>query len=183
MKEDAVDLASSSYRFQWTTELLDKVKRVKELQTEVFEGKYGTKLEILDMTSEEASLEIRSDIRKPELTFRQWMKDEKDAAILADALEFTDEPEMQWLAIYFFMKTETSMADMIMGNREMAMTELLSSNHALQIFVVDSKMRREIAIAPKDAQEVLKTGGGATLLYCHSWKQYVDAIIAAIGTS
>ncbi|KAA6324438.1 MAG: hypothetical protein EZS28_054188 [Streblomastix strix] len=38
-------------------------------------------------------------------------------------------------------------------------------------------MRREVAIAPKDAKEVLKTGGGATLLYGSESKKKVEEVL------
>ncbi|KAA6376490.1 MAG: hypothetical protein EZS28_027982, partial [Streblomastix strix] len=158
-------------------ELLDKVKRVKKLQKEVLEGYYGTKLENLDMTGERASLEVRSDIKRREMTIRQWMRDEKDTAILAGAQNLPDERETQRFAIHGIKMTEAAMADMIMGNKEMVMNKLLSTNHTLRIIAGDAQMQREVAIALKDAKEVLKTCGGATLLYGSESKKKIEEVI------
>jgi hypothetical protein len=72
---------------------------------------------------------------------------------------------------------EAAMADMIMGNKEMVMNELLSTNLALRIIVGYAQMRWEVVIAPKDAKEVLKTGGGATLLYGSESKKKVEEVL------
>ncbi|KAA6368804.1 MAG: hypothetical protein EZS28_035671 [Streblomastix strix] len=158
-------------------ELLEKVKRVKELQKEVLEGYYGTKLENLDQTGERASHEVRSDIKRREMTINQWMRDGRDAAILAGAQDLLDEREIQRFAIHGIKMTEAAMADMIMGNKEMVMNELLSTNHALRIIAGDAQMQREVVIAPKDTKEVLKTGGGATLQYGSESKKKGEEVL------
>ncbi|KAA6395789.1 MAG: hypothetical protein EZS28_008684 [Streblomastix strix] len=72
---------------------------------------------------------------------------------------------------------EATMADMIIGNKEMVMNELLSTNHALRIIAGDAQMRRKVVIATKDAKEVLKTSGGATLLYWSESKKKVEEVL------
>ncbi|KAA6398325.1 MAG: hypothetical protein EZS28_006146 [Streblomastix strix] len=69
------------------------------------------------------------------------------------------------------------MADMIMGNKEMVMIELFSTNHALHIIAGDAKMLREEATAPKDAKENLKTDVGVTLLHRSESKKKVEKIL------
>ncbi|KAA6384347.1 MAG: hypothetical protein EZS28_020127, partial [Streblomastix strix] len=146
-------------------ELLDKVKRMKKLQKEVLNGYFGSKLENLNMTGERASPEVHSVIKRCEMTTSQQVKDEKDAPILTGALDLPDERETQRIAINDIQKTEAAMADMIIGNCEKLMNELLSMNHALHIIAGDARMRREVVIAPEDAKEVLKISGGAKLLH------------------
>ncbi|KAA6359208.1 MAG: hypothetical protein EZS28_045264 [Streblomastix strix] len=157
--------------------LLDKAKKMKELQKEVLEGYYGTKLENLDMTGEQASLEVRSDTKRREMTIRQWVSDENDAAILAGAQDLPDDRETQRIAIHGITMTEAAMADKIMGNKELVMNELLSTNHALRIIAGDTEIRQGVAIAPSDAKEVLKTCGGATLLYGSESKKKVEEVL------
>lgn len=80
-----------------------------------------------------------------------------DAAILAGELDLPDERETQIFAIHCIKMTETIVADIIMSNRGMVTSELLSTNHALRIVTGVAQMRREVAIAPKDDTDVLKT--------------------------
>ncbi|KAA6387218.1 MAG: hypothetical protein EZS28_017253 [Streblomastix strix] len=177
---------SSNIVFEWlqsfrandmAIQLLEKVKRMNELQKEVLEGYQGTKLENLDTTGERASLEVRSDIKRREMAIRQRVSDEKDAAILAGAQDLRDERETQRFAIHGIKMTEAAMTDMIMGSKKMVMNELLSTNHALRIIAGDAQIQREVAIAPKDAKEVLQTGGGATLLYGSESKKKVEEVL------
>ncbi|KAA6370216.1 MAG: hypothetical protein EZS28_034257 [Streblomastix strix] len=177
---------SSSNEIEWfqgfrvndmAPKLLEKIKKIKELQKELLEGYYGTKLENLDMMGERASLEVRSDIKRREMTNRQWVRDERDVAILAGALDLLDEHETQRFAINGIKMTKTAMADMIIGNKEMVMNESLSTNHALRIIAGDAQMQREVVIAPNDAKEVLKTDGGATLLYGCESKKKVEEVL------
>ncbi|KAA6393803.1 MAG: hypothetical protein EZS28_010669 [Streblomastix strix] len=77
------------------------------------------------------------------MTIRQWMRDEKDVAIIAGALDLPDERETQRFAIHGIKMTEAAMADINMINREMVMNELLSTNHALRIIASDAQNEAE----------------------------------------
>ncbi|KAA6391824.1 MAG: hypothetical protein EZS28_012654, partial [Streblomastix strix] len=105
------------------------------------------------------------------------MRDKKDVTILAGAQDIPDERETQRFAIHRIKMAEAAVADMINGNKEMVMNELLSSNHALRIIAGDAQMRWEVAITPKDAKEVLKIHGGATLLYGSESKMKVEEVL------
>ncbi|KAA6376307.1 MAG: hypothetical protein EZS28_028165 [Streblomastix strix] len=139
------------------TELQEKIMRVKELHMEVLMGYFKSKLENLDMTGEQTSQLVRIDINSREMTIKQWVRNEMDAAILAGELDLPDERETQIFAIHCIKMTETIVADIIMSNRGMVTSELLSTNHALRIVTGVAQMRREVAIAPKDDTDVLKT--------------------------
>lgn len=59
----------------------------------------------------------------------------------------------------------------------MVKNELLSTNHALRIIAGDAHMRWGVAIAPKDAKDVLETSGSATLLYENKSKKKVEKVL------
>ncbi|KAA6368127.1 MAG: hypothetical protein EZS28_036345 [Streblomastix strix] len=73
--------------------------------------------------------------------------------------------------------TEAAMEDMIMSNKEKVMNEFLATNHALRIIASNEQIQREVAIAPKDAKEVQKTSGGASLLYGSKSKKKVEVVL------
>ncbi|KAA6353452.1 MAG: hypothetical protein EZS28_051020 [Streblomastix strix] len=91
--------------------------------------------------------------------------------------DLTDERENYKVEIDGIMVIEAAMEDMYMGNGMMLMNELLSTIHALRIIAGDAQIQRQVAIALKDATEVLKTGGGATLLYGSESKKNVKEVL------
>ncbi|KAA6370932.1 MAG: hypothetical protein EZS28_033540 [Streblomastix strix] len=158
-------------------------------QKEVLGSQYCTKLENLDITGQRASPEGFSDIKRREVIIMQWVRDEKDAVILAGAQDLSDERETQRFSIIGINMTQAVQTNMIMDNMVMVMSELLSTKYTLYIIAGVAQLRRKVIIAPNDSKEVLKIGRVATLLqlgeyrYCHYRKKSSIAVIITVGTS
>ncbi|KAA6403405.1 MAG: hypothetical protein EZS28_001067 [Streblomastix strix] len=136
-----------------TSKLQDKDRRIKQFQKEVLEDYYGMKFENLDITGGRASLEVHSDIQRREMTIGQWVKDEMDDDIFACARDQSNGCETQRFVIHSIMTTDAALADMIMGNKEMAMNELSSTILAPRTVAGEAQLWREVAIFPKYVME------------------------------
>ncbi|KAA6364734.1 MAG: hypothetical protein EZS28_039741, partial [Streblomastix strix] len=128
-------------------------------------------------TGERAPPELRAEIKKREFTVREWIINEKDAPVLAGTNDLQDERQTQVMAIHGIKMTEAGIAQLIYDDKKGVMNSLLSANHAMRIIAGDAQQRRELAIVPQIAREVLKSGGGVTTLLGDESRKKVEDVM------